>query len=45
MQNTERFRYDLKEKSKNFRDFLVSVLPYNQDRKLGNLEHFVHLEY
>ena len=41
---TERFRYDLKEKIKISEISEFSILPYTQDRKLGNLENFVYLE-
>ena len=34
---TEKFRYDLKEKRKISEISECSILPYTQDRKLGNL--------
>ena len=41
---TGRFRYDLKEKIKISEISEFSILPYTQDRKLGNLGNFVYLE-
>ena len=41
---TERFRYDLKEKINISEISEFSILPYIQDRKLGNLGNFVYLE-
>ena len=41
---TERLRYDLKEKIKISEISEFSILPYTQDRKLGNLGNFVYLE-
>ena len=43
-QKTERFWYDLKEKRKISEISEFSILPYTQDRKLGNLGNFVYLE-
>ena len=41
---TIKFRYDLKEKVKISEISEVSLLPYTQDRKLGNLGNFIYLE-
>ena len=41
---TETSRYDLKEKIKISEVSRFSILPYTQDRELGNLGNFVYLE-
>ena len=43
-QKTESFQYDLKEKRKISQISELWILPYTQDRKLGNLENFAYLK-
>ena len=44
-QKAERFQNDLKEKIKISEISQFLILPYSQDRKLGNLGNFVYLEF